>query len=159
METKKDIIEFTKTRFNIKELVSERVYRAYGNDAWALFSPDLLKCLMLIREGIGRPITVNNWHAGGNFDERGFRENLSDICVDKTSSGKLYTSGHVLGMAVDFDVKGMTANEVRCWITEMEEIFPCKIRLERKLNGKYISWVHLDVKYYDKNPKVYQFNV
>ena len=156
---RQDIIDEAKKYFKIQELVSKTVYNAYGEGSWALLQSDILMCLCLIRVGINKPIHVNNWDNGGVFDERGFRENISDIASRKTEQGKLYTSGHLLGMAIDFHINGMSSEKVRDWIVEHEDIFPCKVRLERKLNGKPISWVHIDTKYYDDNPKVYLFDV
>ena len=65
----------------------------------------------------------------------------------------------MFGKAVDFDVSGMTAVEVREWIVENPSKMPCKVRLERNLNGKPITWVHLDVMSDEDKPKVYQFDV
>ena len=45
------------------------------------------------------------------------------------------------GDAVDFDVHGMTAAEVRRWIADNKEKLPYPIRLENNTN-----WVHLDVR-------------
>lgn len=154
-----EIINEVKKYFKIQELVSEKVYQKYGDNAWFIFNTELLACLLLIRVGIGRPITINNWANGGKFDERGYRENISSIVSKKSENDQLYVSGHVIGIAVDFDVKGMTAVEVRKWIIDNAEIFPCKIRLERSINGKLINWVHLDIKHYEENPKAYLFDV
>jgi hypothetical protein len=66
---------------------------------------------------------------------------------------KIYLSGHVLGMAVDFDVKGMKAKDVRLWLIEHKSELPYKIRLEKNVN-----WVHLDVEDEPDNNKVYLFN-
>ena len=71
----------------------------------------------------------------------------------------MYLSGHVLGMALDFTVKGMTSIAVRQWIENNQEKFSCKLRLEDKFRGKPISWVHVDVKQIESNPKIYRFNV
>ena len=154
-----EIITEVKKYFKLEELVSEAVYKKYGETAWFIFSTELLTCLLLVRVGIGKPITVNTWHVGGKFDERGYRENLSDIVLAKSTKEELYVSGHVLGIAVDFTVKGMTAPEVREWIVDNQDMFPCKIRLERSINGRLINWVHLDTKYYEENPKVYLFDI
>jgi hypothetical protein len=64
----------------------------------------------------------------------------------------LYISAHVLGKAADFDVEGLTAEEVRGWIKSNHLLFPYKVRLE---SG--VSWVHLDIISEDKNSKVYVF--
>ena len=156
---RRQIIENLKVNFRIEELVSREVFHAYGEDAWALLDTDTLHVLMILRGYIDKPITINNWLWGGHFDERGFRENICDICKGKTDKGKLYTSGHVLGKAIDFHVDGLSSDLIREWMLDNMELFPCKIRLENELNGTPISWVHFDTKYYEKNPKVYLFNV
>jgi hypothetical protein len=156
---RENIIEKLSQYFEAHELVSPQVYDIYGNDSFQFLHTDLLECLLIIRKELDRPITINNWFWGGEFTQRGLRDNLTPIFKSKFENNRLYLSGHVLGMAIDFDVKGMTANEVRNWLAESDYLFPCKIRLERKLKGKFINWVHLDVKSQDKNPKVYLFDV
>ena len=145
--------------FCIEELVSETVFNRYGLDSWQFIDADLLKCLLIIRVGLSSSITINNWKWGGKFSQRGLRENTSRIVSLKTLNDKLYLSAHTMGKALDFDVKGYTAPEVREWIVANADKFPCKIRLENELNGKQISWVHLDVFENKKNPKVYLFNI
>lgn len=157
---RQEIIKNLKNYFRLEELVSRAVFTAYGNDSWAVFQTDTLHCLLIMREGINKPFSVNNWVWGGIYDERGFRENLCSICKDRTNNGILYTSGHVLGCAFDFTVKGMAPDEVRQWIVDNAELFPCKVRLENKnKNGVSITWIHFDTKYYDRHPKVYLFNI
>lgn len=138
--------------FKTQELVGKQAYQLHGERAIRFLDEKLLTCLSIIREQLNRPITVNNWHIGGLFEQRGLRDNTQEIVRAKTMQGKLYLSAHVLGKAVDFDVKGMSAQEVREWIIDNEDLFPCKIRLE-----KGVDWVHLDVISEQKNPKVYQF--
>ena len=65
----------------------------------------------------------------------------------------------MMGKAFDFNIEGVTPNEVREWIRTHPEKFPCKVRLERNLKGSPINWVHLDVYQDAKNPKVYLFDV
>lgn len=148
-----------KKYFKIQELVSPTVYKKYGESAWKFLCPRLLYTMLIIRVALGNPITVNNWHKGGSFKQRGLRSNLGYIFLSKFKKGILYLSGHVLGKALDFDVKGMSAEEVRWWIRNNEDKFPYKIRLENYMNGKPISWVHLDLIWEMKNKKVYIFNV
>ena len=64
-------------------------------------------------------------------------------------------------MALDFTVEGMSAEDVRNWISSIEDKLPFKVRLEWKhsKNHKTITWVHLDVAYYKNNPKVYKFYI
>lgn len=147
--------------FDIRELVDQKTYAKWGQRSWQFLCPRMLHTLLIIREGIDKPITANNWQWGGNFDERGLRTNTNNIMHNKTIEGKLYLSAHIMGKGVDFDVKGMTADQVRTWIVDHADLFPYKIRLENKIikTGKTITWVHLDTFWYWNNPKTHLFNI
>lgn len=145
-----------KDYFNIKELVDEATFKRHGENAWQFICPMLQETMLILRENIGKPITVNNWGNKGGFTQRGLRHNRSEMVKDKIS---IYLSAHMMGKGVDFNVKGMTASEVRAWIVANQDLFPYKIRLERNFKGKEITWIHLDVFQNDKNPKIYLFDV
>ena len=145
--------------FEVKEFVSPDVYRKHGEMSIKFICPMLLETISIIREKIGKPITINNWHVGGGFTQRGLRENISDIVSKKTKRDKLYLSAHTMGKAFDFDVKGMKADDVRKWILDNQKSLPHKIRLEHKMNGKPITWIHVDLFQEEHNPKVYLFDV
>jgi len=148
-----------KKYFTIQEFVSKKVYKKHGERAWKFICPRLLHTLLVIRIMIDKPITINNWHVGGKFSQRGLRSNLSSIFMSKFKKGRMYLSAHVLGRAVDFDVAGMTAPEVRQWLKGAYKHLPYKIRLENEMKGKQINWVHLDMFWEKKNKKVYLFNI
>ena len=130
-----------KDYFDIRELTCPHVYDKFREYAWSFFDPRLLDTLLVIREKIGKPIYVNNWDMGGNFSQRGFRCNICPLVKEKTALEKLYITAHNQGMGVDFDVKGMSAEEVRKWIVDNKIFLPHPIRLESDVN-----WVHLDVR-------------
>jgi len=157
--TDEEIYEQIKGYFLIEEFVSQKVYNKHGERAWKFLCPRLLHTMLIIREGIGKPITINTWHKGGSFKQRGLRSNLGYIFMSKFKKGVLYLSGHVLGRAVDFDVKGVEAKDVRDWIDLNADKLPYKVRLENRMKGKQINWVHLDMLWEKKNPKVYRFNI
>ncbi len=146
------IIDKLKRYFSIKELVSEAVYLKYGETAWQFFDVRLLETLLFIREELDLPITINNWHLGGQFEQRGFRENTCDLVYIKTLNDAIYCSAHVTGQAIDFDVKVMSAEAVRKWLIENQDLLPHNIRLEYGIN-----WVHLDCR--DTGKKVHLFRV
>ena len=123
--------------FKMHELVDEKVYNLHGEASERFFDTRLLETIDLLREMLERPITINTWHNGGRFSQRGLRHNRSDMVVNKKN---IYLSAHMLGKAIDFDVKGMTAEEVRKWLMTNQDILPYGIRLEDNVN-----WVHLDV--------------
>lgn len=142
--------KITGTRnFEIQELVCPDVYRRDGEAAFRYFRPVALDFIDWFRDEIGRPVYVNNWKWGGDKTQRGLRCNLCKLVSSKKS---LYVSGHILGCAFDFNVKGMTPDEVRTWLEQnihrFFEKFPeykAKCRLESKEFAP--TWVHID--FYD----------
>lgn len=154
-----EIISDLEQYFEKYELVDVLTYNKYGEKSWQFFDTNILYVLLLIRTGINRQITVNNWKWGGIYQERGLRTNLSKITRGKTKDNQLYLSAHIMAKAFDFKVKDMDSEDVRMWIVKNQSIFPCKIRLEHKKNGIPITWVHIDTKYLSSNPKVYLFDV
>jgi uncharacterized protein YcbK (DUF882 family) len=137
--------------FKLKELVCRHVYEKFGEKAWSLLDPRLLQTLDIIKEALDKPIYINNWSVQGALSQRGLRCILCKLVKDAFVKNTLYMSAHMEGQAVDFDVMGMTAEEVRKWIIEHQDILPYSIRLE---DG--VSWVHLDVRGED-DVKVYLF--
>lgn len=119
--------------FNLDELVDPDTLKTLGDAAWGLFDSHLLSTLDRIRERYGKPMTVNNWKTGGKFKYRGFRPS------DCQEGAKL--SSHRRGQAVDFDVKGLTAEEVRADILANPEHldFMFVTRIEAGT-----SWAHVE---------------
>jgi hypothetical protein len=154
-----ETLNLIKKYFCIEEFVSPEVFNKYGETSWQFICPRLLRTILLVRTNLDKPMTINNWKWNGSFTQRGLRENTSNIVSSKTNAGKMYLSAHTMGKAVDFDVKGMEAEEVRMWLKEHAEELPYHIRLEHNMKGKPISWVHLDVFFNPNNPKVYLFDV
>lgn len=139
--------------FDLRELVCPHVYQHFGHQAWRFLDDKLLETINAIREKIlCAPMTVNNWHLGGTFSQRGLRCNLCDLVREKSRRQRLYLSAHCLGKAIDCNVDGMTAEEARRLIIVKQELLPYPIRLE---DG--VSWLHIDVYDNDKGEKVYLF--
>ena len=147
--TREDILTGVKKYFGIHELVGSRTLSKYGERSWRFFGTNALHALLIVRLKLDKAMTVNS----GGREQRGLRTNIQPLVRDKAERNQLYISAHILGRAFDFDVKGMTAQEVRDWIVDNADLFPFKIRLE---DG--VSWVHLDDIDEEKNPKVYLFN-
>lgn len=130
-----------KDYFGIKELVCRHVYEAWGENAWQFLDDRLLDTLLVLREKIDKPIVVNNWAKGCSYSQRGLRCNVCQLVREKTDLQKVYVTAHLQGKAVDFNVTGMTAEEVRRWIVKNQILLPHPIRLESD-----VTWVHLDVR-------------
>jgi uncharacterized protein YcbK (DUF882 family) len=135
--------------FTLFELVCPHVLAKYGERAWMFLDSRLILNLDTIRERLNKPIYVNR----GGLTQRGLRCPQCDIVKAKAEAGVLYMSAHTFGKAVDFDVEGMTAEEVRGWLKEHGAYLPYPIRVENDVN-----WLHMDVFQNKDNVKVYFFN-
>lgn len=134
------MIFFSSSRFfRVEELVDKATFSIFGDNAKTLFRPVLLFTIEQIRKRFEKPLIINNWSFGGEYQYRGYRPANYKHC-------SLY-SQHRFGNAVDFNIDGVTATEVRediknnplistyYYITAVE---------------KDVSWVHIDFRNYDK---------
>lgn len=145
--------------FKVHEFVDPYTYKKFGEDSWQFICPILQANVLFMREALDRPFRANDWYWGGRFSQRGLRSNRTRIVSRKTRLKRLYLSAHTMGKALDFNVDGMTGEQVRKWAAENADAFPFKARFENEINGKQISWVHIDVFDNPKNDKLYFFNV
>jgi hypothetical protein len=125
--------------FTLKEFACPDVYNKFGDMAWQFLDDKMVITIDWIRRTLGKPITINNWHNGGEFTQRGLRCIQCSLVKDKCIKGEIYESAHILGKAVDFDVEGMSADDVRIWIALNKDKLPYNIRIERD-----VAWCHLD---------------
>lgn len=138
--------------FSLDELVCQHVYDFYGETAWQFFDQRLLVTIDMLRQKLNKPIFVNDWQIHGQFDERGFRCLKCNIVQNKIMSNEMYVSPHMTGQAVDFDVQGLVAEEVRQYIIKNQNLWPYPLRLEAG-----VGWCHLDTRDAEKG-KVFLFN-
>lgn len=119
--------------FSLKELVPQDVFNELGDRALILLEPRMLMMIDGIRQFFGKPITINNWHTGGKFKERGYRSG-------ETATGAKW-SQHKFGRAADMDIQGMTAEQVRTAIiaNQKDPLLSHVSVLE-----KNVTWVHAD---------------
>lgn len=118
--------------FDIRELVYPEIFKERGEKCWELLDRRLLESLQSLRSKFGI-ITVNNWHIGGDFDERGLRSFF-------TATGAKF-SQHRFGRAADCSFKYHTAEEVRQYVLAHPQEFPFITCVERD-----VSWFHFDVR-------------
>ena len=124
--------------FKLHELVSKSDYDSLGEKCWDLLDERALRTLDALREDLGRPITINTWKTNGQFSWRGYRSRAyykSDAEYIKSRSQ------HKFGRAFDFDVKGMSAEDVRQYIYKNKSKFPHISFIEADVN-----WVHFDTR-------------
>jgi hypothetical protein len=119
--------------FIIKELIPPETYAAEGDASLLHIDERILVTLDQVRDFYGVAVTVNNWHRSGNFKYRGYRPSTCEVGATH--------SMHRLGQAVDFDVHGRRADQVRAELRQNYQRFPFIRRME---DG--VSWVHIDLK-------------
>lgn len=118
--------------FQPYELLPKDVFTKYGAAGLMAMDPRILWTLDQVRKSAGKPITVNNWQAGGPFSQRGFRN-------DPATGAPL--SQHRFGRAVDFDIAGITAAEFRDEVKKGKFIQELTY-ITRIEDG--VNWIHLD---------------
>jgi Peptidase M15 len=119
--------------FAVVELVPPDIYQVMGEGAIILMDDRILRIADAVRDHFDVPVTINNWKVGGQFSQRGFRT--------VQQAGGAGHSAHFYGRAIDFDVQGLTADEVRKEILSNSSAgdFPLISGMEMG-----IPWVHLD---------------
>lgn len=136
--------------FILQELVCPEVFQKYGDTAWEFFDEKLLITIDFLRDQLG-PVYINGWDSGKEFTQRGFRCIQCQLVKDAIKRKELYVSPHMTGQAIDCDIQGMTAGQVRVWIIENQYILPYAVRIEND-----VPWLHIDTR--DTGIKVYRFN-
>lgn len=130
---REETIRGLKRFFGVGELVCPHTFARWGEGSWRFLGTDYLSALLVVRRDIlKRPMLCN----GGQYTQRGLRCNRCALVRNKR---EVYLSAHVLGLAGDFDVDGMTAGEARDRIRERSWLLPCGVRLE---DG--VGWLHMD---------------
>jgi hypothetical protein len=119
--------------FNPKELVDKRTFDQFGDKIWMFFNSDVLRSLDGIRSYFNKPVTVNNWHLGGEFSNRGLRPFYVFVGGDY--------SQHRFGNGFDCDVEGVPANIVRHEILTHKDDPHFKLITCLETD---IVWVHFD---------------
>jgi hypothetical protein len=135
--------------FTLSELVCPHVLEAWGSMAWPWIDERLAMTIDFLRDQFKAPIYVNNYDMPEDvrlklglplFDERGLRCIQCDIVKKASKAGRVYCSSHIRFQAVDFNVHGMTPDNVSLWLLSNYLLLPFPIRVEKGTKG----WTHLD---------------
>lgn len=128
--------------FRLEEFIPKEIYENYKDQSTWFVRKEIVNLAQTIRDYFGRPMTINNWHKGGSFNERGYR------LPDSKTGAKL--SQHKLAGAIDFTIDGISPDEVRSSILKSENRF---LGLLTTLeDGSYATtWVHADIRFTNLN--------
>lgn len=120
-------------KFHLHELVDKHTYRTRGEAAWGVFTQRAIDALHGLRLFIDRPITINNWFAGGPYAWSGYRSPECTIGAAK--------SEHRSGNAFDCKIQGTDAESVRIAILANQD--DPRLRNIMRLEAD-VSWLHFD---------------
>lgn len=120
--------------FVAQEFVPKALYEKLGDAALAFMDEGIMIACDHVREYFGVPVTINDWHRGGNNQWRGLRTMQCTIGAPN--------SMHRLGKACDLILKGVSAEVARREILSHREIFYPHIR---RMEDD-VTWLHIDNK-------------
>lgn len=125
--------------FVIQEWVTPEIYKQWGQRAWEFLDSGILITADQLHERFG-PVTINNWHTGGEFHESGLRN------FDTPTGAKM--SQHKFGRAGDFKFKNTTPLGAASVIMAQPAAFPFLTTLEDWT--KTVTWLHGDTRNTDQ---------
>lgn len=125
--------------FTVEEFVPKAIFDQYGASSKWFIDPKIVAIAEFIREEFELPVTINNWHTGGKFQERGYR-------VPTTPTGARY-SQHRFGRAIDFNVKGIPSPEVGEWVKASFAHLKTLGLTTMENPTATPTWTHLDVRW------------
>jgi hypothetical protein len=125
--------------FHASEFVPAEIYNHFGaNESWWFIRPEVIAICEFMRTRYGKPVTINNWKAGGKFSYRGYRPRAYDLGGEN--------SQHRLGGAADVNVEGHTSDEIRTDIITNKSLF-MPLGLTTLEDAHFApTWVHLDTR-------------
>ena len=148
-----DLRFYKPKHFKVQEVVDPQTYSVWGDNSLQFMDTKLLISIDNLWEYFnklkpGTKVIINNWLWGGQFSFRGFRP-MSYL------PSQTPLSQHRHGRAVDLDVIGYTAEQVRQIIIKnyKDPAFQYITTLETK-----VTWVHLDVRNVDTSKGLYLVN-
>lgn len=116
--------------FHLEEFIPKDTFEELQGKSILLLDNRIIAIADGIRSYFGKPMTINNWHIGGEFTQRGWRKH--------GLNGHNY-SQHLWGRACDFHIEGYAASEIRGAISQHQDRFPLIRGMELDT-----TWVHVD---------------
>lgn len=129
--------------FTIEEFVPKVVFDEFGENSKWFIRPELVKLAEFVRNWFGHPVIINNWHVDGNFQYRGYRP------CSYSRGGKF--SQHRLGTAMDFNIKGMTPQDVYKEIIDNKINFLIMGLTTMEDIKDTPTWTHIDIRNWGDN--------
>ncbi len=124
--------------FTLQEFVPREVFERMGADALSLIDPKLIELAEFVRVFFGKPMIINNWASGGQYNESGYREASSTTGAAK--------SQHKLGKAIDIKIPGLKPKFIYEQILANEAQFMAHGLTTMENIEFTTTWNHLDIR-------------
>lgn len=125
------------TNFSLHEFIDKKTYKKWGEASIWFIDPRIIQVAQFIRTRHNKPVTINSWTSGGQYQYSGF---------DPPGGYRKATSlsQHRFGRAIDVKISGMTPQELYKDIIDNQDLY-MKIGLTTVENIAHTkSWNHLD---------------
>jgi hypothetical protein len=129
--------------FILEEFINPDTFKREKDNGLSLIDKKLFDIAEFIRVDLGVPITINDWHTGGQYHESGLR--------DKNSTTGAKLSQHKLGKAIDVKAKGYGGAEWYDYVKKnAKKLYDLGVR---RIEDKSIAttWLHIDTKEHGGN--------
>lgn len=124
------------THFSIYEFVPKEIYAKFGDKSLQFIDQRVIDIAEVVRQRFEKPVTINNWNMGGNFNNRGFRS--PDCAI-----GAFY-SQHKAGRGIDINVQDIEVVDVYNDVIKNFDLYK-KVGLTTIEDiSKTPGWTHLD---------------
>lgn len=124
--------------FELEEFINPADFAEHKENSIDLIDRKIIDIAEFIRTDTGKPVTINNWHTGGQYKESGLREATTTTGAKK--------SAHKEGKAIDVKIKDWTGNE---WYEYVKKNAKKLYQLgARRIEDKSLAttWLHIDTK-------------
>ena len=122
--------------FYLTEFVPKEIHDTFKDKSIWFIDPKIPIICQKLRDIIGKPITINNWHDGGTYNYSGFRTRSCNVGAEN--------SQHRHGRAADLHIAGITPEEVRQLIRDnFSELNKLGLTTIEKNTD---TWTHVDVR-------------
>ena len=141
---------YTPKYFQIKELVSPKIYKKHAENSIELLNQNLLKMIDDIHDFFNGIMIVNTWSFSkdkqdkyGHFEYRGYREPGCGVGIA--------TGAHYLGQAIDFDLYKDNKKVDTAYI--YKELIKNKEKFPHLSGIELANWTHVDVMKRNNQPE------
>lgn len=124
--------------FLLHEIAPSSIIKSRGIQTLELFDKDYLNAIDGFREFFDTNVYMNNYYWGGNKSNRGLRHPNSTVGST--------LSQHKFGRAMDCNIKGLTADQIRQQILDNQEYF-LNLGWTTIEDGRFApTWNHIDMR-------------